>query len=150
MKQKGRGSRGGGKKGAAPAPFLWRAGRQHSPFVAMRAGPPEREKGREGGDAGGEEKTAEERAAHPMPTVRGRAERAAAKSASLRRDPAMCRTCAKICVILASSCPSGGGRGARARFREEMRGRPRLILTPRFEPSGPVVSFWKKQMTECQ
>lgn len=58
MKLKGRGSRGGGKKGAAPAPFLSRAGRQHSPFVAVRAGPPEREKGREGGDEGGEENRA--------------------------------------------------------------------------------------------
>lgn len=105
MKLKGRGSRGGGKKGAVPAPFLWRAGRQHSPFLAVRAGPPERQKGREGG----EENRAAERAARPMPTLRGRAERAAAKFASLRWGPTMCLTCAKICVVFTSSCPGGGG-----------------------------------------
>lgn len=52
-----------------------------------------------------------ERAAHPRPTVQGKTERAAAKSASLRRDPAMCRTCAKICAVYTSSCPGGEGRG---------------------------------------
>lgn len=42
-----RGRRRGGKKGAAPAPFPWCAGQQHSPFVAVRAVPLKREKGRE-------------------------------------------------------------------------------------------------------
>lgn len=84
-----------------------------------------------------------------MPTVRDRAERAAVKSASLRRGPAMCRTCAKICVALTSSCLGGGGRGPGRGFGERCAATPRrLILTPIFEPSGPFVNFRKKKQTK--
>lgn len=75
---------------------------------ACRAAGERKKGGREGMKEG---TRTERRSGRPMPAVRGRAERAAAKSASLRRGPAMCRACAKICVVLTSSCPGGGGRG---------------------------------------
>lgn len=70
----------------------------------------------------------------------------------------------RLCQNLCSSyflLPGRRGKGARARFLGyaaprplrattagvggAMRGRPRLILMPRFEPSGPFVNFRKKQ-----
>lgn len=84
-----------------------------------------------------------------MPTVWGRAERAAVKSASL--PPPGPRDVSHLCQNLCSShflLPGRRGKGARVRFRGPMRGRPRLILTPRFEPSGLFVNFRKKNQTK--
>lgn len=83
-----------------------------------------------------------------MPTVRGTAERAAVMSASLPRPGP--RDVSHLCQNLCSShflLPGRRGKGARVRFRGAMRGRPRLILTPRFEHSKPFVNFRKKIKT---
>lgn len=82
----GGGRGGGGKKALAPFPRF--AGRQHSPFVAVRAGPLEREKGEGGRGRKEERKNGEpKRAARPMSAVRGRADQAAANFAFLRWLP---------------------------------------------------------------
>lgn len=111
----GVGRGGGGKKALAPFPRF--AGRQHSPFVAVRAGPLEREKGEGGmGRKEGRKKERTEsrsgRRARCRPCgIEGVRLRQTSPSSAGCRGPALCRRWRQILGSYGFLLPGRRGKG---------------------------------------